>query len=107
MQNKANVKMGKLAVSTVLIKAYVDKQRTMNNKRYSKQTQSKPISNAQTPCPACHATDCHGPGGLAMTIRRGGGRKQNVGRFFTRGFGVVILLISAGVLGGENGAKGW
>ena len=48
MQNKANFKMGKIAISTAPIKAYVDKQRTMNNERYSKQTQSNPISNAET-----------------------------------------------------------
>jgi hypothetical protein len=89
--------MGKMTISTATIKAYVDKQRTMNNKRYSKQTQSNPISNAQTPYPAYQPRDCHGPGGLAMTIGRGDGRKQNVGRLFTMGFGVVILLISAGV----------
>jgi hypothetical protein len=58
MQNKPNVKMGKIATSTAPIKAYVDKQRTMNNKRYSKQTQSKPISNAETGqwCEKSHPT---------------------------------------------------
>jgi len=48
MQNKANFKMGKMTISTALIKAYVDKQRTMSNERYPKQTQSKPISNDQS-----------------------------------------------------------
>jgi hypothetical protein len=47
-QNKANVKMGKMAISTATIKAYANKQRAMNNERYSKQTQSKPISNDQS-----------------------------------------------------------
>jgi hypothetical protein len=58
MQNKANFKMGKIAISTAPIKAYVDKQRTMSNERYSKQTQSKPISNAETTqwCERSHPT---------------------------------------------------
>ena len=43
MQNKANVKMGKRTISTATLKAYANKQRTMNNKRHSKQTQSNPI----------------------------------------------------------------
>ena len=43
MQNKANFKMGKIAISKAPIKAYVDKQRTMSNERYQKQTQSNPI----------------------------------------------------------------
>jgi len=47
MQNKANFKMGNITISTAPIKAYVDKQRTMSNERHSKQTQSKPISNAE------------------------------------------------------------
>jgi len=47
MQNKANVKMGKMAISTATIKAYANKQRTMSNKRYSKQTQSNPIPPTQ------------------------------------------------------------
>jgi len=60
MQNKANVKMGKMTISIATLKAYAKKQRTTTNERYSKQTQSKPISNAQTACPACRATDSHG-----------------------------------------------
>jgi len=71
MQNKANVKMGKMTISTATLKAYANKQRTMSNEPYSKQTQSNPISNAQTPCPACQPTDCHCPGGLAMTSLNG------------------------------------
>ena len=48
MQNKPNVKIGKINISTAIIKAYAKKQRTMTNERYPKQTQSKPISNSQT-----------------------------------------------------------
>ena len=48
MQNKANFKMGNINISTARTKAYANRQRTMNNERYSKQTQSKPISNDQT-----------------------------------------------------------
>jgi hypothetical protein len=47
MQNKANVKMGNINISTAKIKAYANKQRTMNNERYSKQTQSNPIPPTQ------------------------------------------------------------
>jgi hypothetical protein len=43
MQNKPNVKMGKINISTATLKTYANKQRTMNNERYSKQTQSNPI----------------------------------------------------------------
>jgi len=43
MQNKANFKMGKITISTANTKAYANKQRTMNTKRYPKQTQSNPI----------------------------------------------------------------
>ena len=71
MQNKANVKMGKMTISIATIKAYANKQRTMNNERHSKQTQSNPISNAQTPYPAYQPRDCRIPGGLAMTCRAG------------------------------------
>ena len=67
MQNKANVKMGKMSISIVATKAYANKQRTMSNEPYSKQTQSKPISNAQTPCPACRPRDCHVAALLAKT----------------------------------------
>jgi len=44
MQNKANVKIGKINISIATIKDYDNEQRTINNERYSKQTQSKPIS---------------------------------------------------------------
>jgi len=44
-QNKPNVKVGNINISTVRTKAYANEQRTMNNERYSKQSQSKPISN--------------------------------------------------------------
>ena len=71
MQNKANVKMGKMTISTAPIKAYANKQRTMNDQHRSKQTQSNPISNAETPYSARQPRDCHGPGGLAMTYRAG------------------------------------
>jgi len=43
MQNKANVKIGKMNTSIATIKDYDNEQRTINNERYSKQTQSKPI----------------------------------------------------------------
>jgi hypothetical protein len=43
MQNKANFKMGNIDISTARAKAYANKQRTMNNERYPKQTQSNPI----------------------------------------------------------------
>jgi len=45
---KPNFKMGNLTISAAQLKAYANKQRTMNNERYSKQTQSNPISNDQT-----------------------------------------------------------
>jgi hypothetical protein len=43
MQNKANVKMGNINISTAKTKAYANEPRTMNTKRYSKQTQSNPV----------------------------------------------------------------
>jgi len=43
MQNKANVKMGNINISTARTKTYAKEQRTMSNERYSKQTQSNPI----------------------------------------------------------------
>jgi len=43
MQNKANVKIGKMNISTATAKEYDKKQRTINNERYSKQSQTKPI----------------------------------------------------------------
>jgi len=48
MQNKANVKIGNITISIVATKPYANEQRTMNNERYSKQTQSNPISNAES-----------------------------------------------------------
>jgi len=48
MQNKPNFKMGNMTVSTATLKAYAKKQRTMSNERYSKQTQSNPISIDQS-----------------------------------------------------------
>ena len=51
--------MGNMTISTAILKAYANEQRAINNERYSKQTQSNPISNAQTPCPACQARACH------------------------------------------------
>jgi len=44
MQNKPNFKMGNINISTAKTKAYAKEQRTMNTKRYPKQTQSNPIS---------------------------------------------------------------
>jgi len=43
LQNKANVKIGKMNISIATIQDYDEEQRTINNERYSKQTQSKPI----------------------------------------------------------------
>jgi len=43
MQNKPNFKMGNINISTARTKAYANEQRTMNTKRYPKQTQSNPI----------------------------------------------------------------
>ena len=43
MQNKANVKIGNMNVSIAIIKDYDKKQWTINNERYSKQTQTNPI----------------------------------------------------------------
>ena len=42
-QNKPNFKMGKMTISPVTTKPYLKEQRTMNNERCSKQTQSNPI----------------------------------------------------------------
>jgi len=49
MQNKANFKMGNINISTATTKCYLNEQRTMNNERYSKQTQSNPISPSPKP----------------------------------------------------------
>ena len=59
MQNKPNVKMGNINISTANTKAYGKEQRTMSNERYSKQSQTKPISNAETAYPACRTKHCH------------------------------------------------
>jgi hypothetical protein len=58
MQNKPNFKMGNINISTSMITAYAKKQRTMNTKRYSKQTQSNPISDAEAVqwCEESHPT---------------------------------------------------
>ena len=45
-QNKPNVKMGNIIISTATLKAYANEQRTMNNERYPKQTQSNPIKGS-------------------------------------------------------------
>ena len=42
-QNKPNVKMGKMTISPATTKPYLNEQRTINNERYPKQTQSNPI----------------------------------------------------------------
>jgi hypothetical protein len=53
MQNKANVKMGNMNISTTRTKTYAKEQRTMSNQRYSKQTQSNPIRpHPRRPCGA-------------------------------------------------------
>jgi hypothetical protein len=43
--NKANFKMGNITISTVATKPYPNEQRTINNERYSKQSQFKPNSS--------------------------------------------------------------
>jgi hypothetical protein len=48
MQNKPNVKMGNINVSTARTKAYAKEQRPMNNEHYPKQTQSNPIPQRDT-----------------------------------------------------------
>ena len=50
MQNKANDKIGKMNTSIATIKDYDNEQRTINNERYSKQTQTKPIAKAKKCC---------------------------------------------------------
>jgi hypothetical protein len=59
MQNKANFKMGNINISTATLKPYATEQRKIRNERYSKQTQSKPISNAETAYSAYQTRDCH------------------------------------------------
>jgi hypothetical protein len=44
MQNKANAKIGKMNISVATIMDYDKEQRRIDNERYSKQTQTKPIS---------------------------------------------------------------
>jgi hypothetical protein len=71
MQNKANVKMGNINISKATLKAYANEQRTMNNEHYSKQSQSNPISNAQTAYFACRRRcrlGCEGVGGSVKTV---------------------------------------
>jgi len=43
MQNKAKVNIGKMNVSATRINGYDNEQRTTDNERYSKQSQTKPI----------------------------------------------------------------
>jgi hypothetical protein len=50
--------MGNINISTARTKAYAKEQRTMNNERYSKQTQSNPIPPPQSRRPP------HQPDGL-------------------------------------------
>jgi hypothetical protein len=69
MQNKANVNIGKINISIVTKKDYDKEQRTTNNDRYSKQTQTKPISNATTVFSAYYTRDCRGPLGLVPATR--------------------------------------
>jgi hypothetical protein len=42
-QNKPNFKIGNINISTARTKSYGNKQQTMNNERYPKQTQTNPI----------------------------------------------------------------
>jgi hypothetical protein len=79
MQNKANFKMGNINISAAKTKAYVNKQRTMNNEHDSKQTQSKPISNAETAYSAYQTRDCHPfdcAQGRLLRLRSGQGSSQ-------------------------------
>jgi hypothetical protein len=41
--NEPNVKIGKMKISAEIVRVYANQQRTMNNERYSKRTQSNPI----------------------------------------------------------------
>jgi len=58
-QNKPNVKMGNINISTIRTKAYANEQRTMSNEHYPKQTQSKPISNPEAAYPASPTKHYH------------------------------------------------
>jgi len=66
--------MGNINVSTARTKAYANERRTMDNERYPKQTQSKPISNAERACPeypacpVCQTSDSCDPGVLPMRV---------------------------------------
>jgi len=59
MQNKPNVKIGKMTISPVTTKSYPKEQRTMNNERYPKQTQSNPKLSPPTQyaCPVGEIRD--------------------------------------------------
>jgi hypothetical protein len=48
MQNKAKVKIGKMNIRIAIVKDYDNEQRTINNERYSKQSQTKPILKSQS-----------------------------------------------------------
>jgi len=67
-QNKPNVKMGNINISTAIVKAYANKQRTMNNERCSKQTQSNPIP-ASRERPAIRNPALSGVEGTQYAIR--------------------------------------
>jgi hypothetical protein len=58
LQNKPNFKMGNINISTAQTKAYANEQRTMNNERHPKQTQSNPISKSPRP-ERRGAFECH------------------------------------------------
>ena len=59
MQNKANVKIGKMNISIAIIKDYDKEQRTTNKERYSKQTQTKPIFKRDDGFSAFYTRDYH------------------------------------------------
>jgi len=114
MQNKANVKMGKMTISTATIKAYANEQRAMNNKRYSKQTQSNPISDDQSQFHTHkHLAPLATPQiatalGASQWLSGGemGGNKMLAGSS-QRGLEWLYFWRPPGRLGGKNGAKGW
>ena len=54
LQNKANFKIGKMNISTVITKAYANEQPTTNNEHDSKQTQSAPLGTAEGPSLKIH-----------------------------------------------------
>jgi hypothetical protein len=47
--NEPDVKIGKMKISTEIVRVYANQQRTMNNECYPKQTQSNPIPTAHNP----------------------------------------------------------